>query len=89
MAIDTRDKRASILMLALTFSRVYPNPDGALTNEDRQHMGYVYRGISIAATTLMALERAISRRIHSRVFGRVNRIDPNEEVRQPVYVWRR
>lgn len=76
MAIDSRDKRASILMLDLEFGRIWPNPDGALVNQDRQHMGYVYRGISAIAATIMALERSINRRIHGRIFGRVNRHDP-------------
>jgi hypothetical protein len=77
MAIDTRDKRASCLMLALPFGRVFPVPDGSLnTGPDRTHMSYLYRGITAAAAALMALERGISRRIHGRIFGRVNRREP-------------
>lgn len=45
MAIDTRNKRASILKI-LTVGRVYPNPDGSLANStDRSHMGTRYAGI--------------------------------------------
>lgn len=76
MAVDTRDKRASVLLVALAFARIWPNPDGAITGTDRQHTSFCYRGISAIAATLMALERSISRRIHGRVFGRINRREP-------------
>jgi hypothetical protein len=73
MAIDTRDKRASCLMLALPFGRVFPVPDGTLAEgADRTHLSLLYRGITAAVAALMALERGVSRRIHGRVFGRVN-----------------
>jgi hypothetical protein len=77
MAIDTRDRRASCLMLALPFGRVFPTPDGTLAEgADRTHLSLLYRGITAAAAALMALERGVSRRIHGRVFGRVNRREP-------------
>ena len=45
MAINTRNKRASILKI-LTVGRVYPNPDGSLANStDRSHVGTRYAGI--------------------------------------------
>lgn len=74
MAIDSRDKRASCLLLALPFGRVFPNPNGTLAEAaDRTHMSALYRGITALAVTLMAMERSIGRRMHGRVFGRVNR----------------
>lgn len=77
MAIDTRDKRASCLMLALPFGRVFPNPDGTLAAAaDRTHMSYLYRGITALTSSLMAMEGATFRRIHGRVFGRINRREP-------------
>lgn len=73
MAIDTRDKRSSVLMVALEFGRVFPNPDGDLTTGgDRLHLSYLYRGITVTISVLMALERGIHRRIHGGLFGRVN-----------------
>lgn len=60
-------------MVGLPFGRIWPNPDGSLTGVDRQHMAYMYRGISAIAAALMALERSISRRVGGRIFGRVNR----------------
>ncbi len=46
MAVDTRNKRASILGLALASAIVFPNPDGTIDNPDRQQTAYSYSGIS-------------------------------------------
>ena len=44
MAVDTRNRRASCLSLALPFGRVFPLPDGSLaTVPDRQQLSYLYR----------------------------------------------
>jgi len=46
MAIDTRNKRASCLLLAMPFGRVFPSPDGSLaTQSDRQFMARLYAGL--------------------------------------------
>lgn len=45
MAVDTRDKRASILGLGLALRLVLPNP-GAIDQPDRQQLAYSYRGIT-------------------------------------------
>ena len=43
MAVDTRDKRMSLLVLALPLGRVIPNPDGSFANAaDRSHLSYQY-----------------------------------------------
>lgn len=45
MAVDTRNKRASIIKYD-TVGGVYPNPDGSLSNvNDRTHLGMKYAGI--------------------------------------------
>lgn len=45
MAVDTRDKRASVLNFDMA-GRVFPNPDGSLANaNDRIHAGTKYAGI--------------------------------------------
>lgn len=50
MAIDTRNKRASVLNVFLP-RRVYPNPDGSLANaNDRTHMIMRYAGIAGAGS---------------------------------------
>lgn len=44
--LDSRNKRASALGIALAPGRVYPNPDGSLANQgDRQQMAYSYAGV--------------------------------------------
>ena len=49
MAVDTRDKRASVLNIGKS-GRLFPNPDGSLANVlDRQQVGMVYAGISSGA----------------------------------------
>jgi hypothetical protein len=52
VAIDTRNKRASALGIALPGRAVFPNPDGSLGNQaDRQHIAYGYPGILAGAFT--------------------------------------
>lgn len=46
MAIDTRSKRASVLGLALAPLLTLPLADGTIGQADRQHIAYVYAGIS-------------------------------------------
>lgn len=42
MAIDTRNKRASILGVGLAAALALPAPDGAVVEADRQHVGFAY-----------------------------------------------
>lgn len=48
MAIDTRNKRASCICLALPF-RVLPNPDGVIDEFDMQQLSFLYAGIDVGA----------------------------------------
>lgn len=46
MAIDTRNKRASVININRPSGRVFPHPDGSLANKnDRIHVGTLYAGI--------------------------------------------
>ena len=46
MAIDTRDRRASVLGYSLAPLRVYFEPDGDMAEEaDRTHLATLYSGI--------------------------------------------
>jgi hypothetical protein len=46
MAVDTRNKRASVIGIALAAISVFPNPDGAIdTGAERQQTAYCYSGI--------------------------------------------
>lgn len=45
MALDSRNKRASIISLGRPFTPTLPQPDGSLaTSQDRKHLVYRYRG---------------------------------------------
>lgn len=75
MAIDTRDKRASVIGFSRPSGMTLPNPDGGLNQGDRQQVAYSYRGIAAAApggATIAAQLRQNFQMIFSRVFGRVN-----------------
>ncbi len=51
MAIDTRNKRASVIRVFMP-GRIHPNPDGTLANaNDRTHMVMRYAGITSATET--------------------------------------
>lgn len=52
MAIDTRDKRASVLGLGLASLLVLPAP-AALDQPDRQQLAYCYRGLSASAPVVV------------------------------------
>lgn len=50
MAIDTRNKRASVISLNIA-GGLFPNPDGSIANvPDRQEIAMLYAGISSGAT---------------------------------------
>lgn len=49
MAVDTRDKRASCLGLALSVPSLRPNPDGAMGTADRLVLLFCYAGVAAAA----------------------------------------
>jgi hypothetical protein len=49
VAIDTRNRRASVIGYKLPMGRVFPNPDGSLTAPDRQQLTGEYPGIAVGA----------------------------------------
>jgi len=46
MAIDTKDKRGSVIGAFSPARRTLPTPDGSLNAADREQVGYCYRGIA-------------------------------------------
>ena len=51
MPITTRDKRASVLLYDLPFSRVWTNPDNNIANtNDRTHLAYKYASLVVSAS---------------------------------------
>ena len=47
MAVDTRDKRFSMMGLGSPVPRVLPNPDGTIGDQDRAMFIYLYHGIAL------------------------------------------
>lgn len=52
MALDTRDKRASVIAFALPWT-VYPNADGTVGAADRQQAAFLYPGILASVATVV------------------------------------
>ena len=76
MAIDTREKRFSMLNFGDgTHIHATFEADGAVNLDDRQHLLDCYSGIAFAApggVTIMSQTRTTSRLVFGRLFGRVN-----------------
>lgn len=47
--LDTRNKRASAIAFDVRWGHIYPNPDGTISDADRQQIAYKYPGISAGA----------------------------------------
>ena len=50
--MDSRDKRASAVLVALPWRGVLPVPDGSLNQGDRQQAGTMYRGIAASSAEI-------------------------------------
>ena len=74
--VDTRDKRGSAIHFDKPYVPVYSNPDGSLSQADRQHTAHKYHGILAGGAPVGNEEieqaKSIHRFIHSRIHGRVN-----------------
>ena len=67
MALDTRNKRASALGIALVSLIALPAPDGAALDQgDRQHVTACYRGIN-ASTVVTPTFTTVTLRRYARV----------------------
>jgi hypothetical protein len=51
MAIDSEDKRRSVH--GYTMTPIYPVADGSVDTQDRPHVGWIYRGFTIAAAHVL------------------------------------
>lgn len=67
MAVDTRDKRASVIGLGLAALLVLPEP-GTIDQPDRQHVAYAYRGIEAGEAVVIAGDEVTT---EDAVFARV------------------
>ena len=48
MPVDTRDKRNSAIYLTQPWRSMIPNPDATVSQPDRQHVPWLYSGITAA-----------------------------------------
>lgn len=73
MAVDTRDKRFSMMGLLQPVPSIFPNPDGTINTQDRAQYDLLYAGITLES--LVPLSRFYSgmlsakhvrRRMHRR-----------------------
>lgn len=59
MAVDSRNKRMSLVGFGLPVPRVLPNPDGSLSDgADRGMLLYLYHGIALETTALVPILEA-------------------------------
>lgn len=49
MAVDTRDKRMSMIGLAQPVPSMLPDPDGTISNMDQYMLLFLYHGIDVGA----------------------------------------
>lgn len=58
MAVDTRNKRFSLLGLAVPMALVLPLADATIGQADRQQFAYCYSGIAFEAASALNLHTA-------------------------------
>lgn len=76
MAVDTRNKRMSLIGFGAPTPRVLPNPDGTVAAADRAMLLYLYAGLDIAAATPIARTLSIPRELRILSIARESRIFP-------------
>ena len=59
MAIDTANKRRSVLANTLPFLVVLPEDDGSMDQGDRQHVAFLYRGILVGVVAAVRRARML------------------------------
>ena len=84
MPIDSRDKRASAISI---YPAIYimPDPDGAISQADRQHLAYAYCGIAAGFALIVRFIRAVlSGRAPGAVWGSLRGPRAAITLRKPV-----
>lgn len=76
MAIDTRNRRASILGIGLAAALVLPLADGGITAPDREQITFTYCGIAAGSPTVAPSSAAIE----IVVVGAVDRVVAVDDV---------
>lgn len=67
MAVDTRNKRASVLGTALSITLVLPAPNSAIDVSDRQQLCWTYAGIASSATPPTAISRIVGLDVYASI----------------------
>ncbi len=62
MAVDTKDKRISAMLVASPTGRVLPDPDGSIDAGDRGHQSLMYSGLVASVTISMDMWYAETQR---------------------------
>ncbi len=60
MAVDSRDKRFSMMGLAQPVPSVLPNPDGTVGTQDRAFLAFLYAGLTLSEVLLWAVQSEAS-----------------------------
>jgi hypothetical protein len=66
MALDTRDRRASALLVAVPMGRVLPLRDGLVSAEDFEQVAYSYRGIQVGPPIIIVPPLPPAEAVHRR-----------------------
>ena len=76
MAVDTRNKRMSMIGLGIPVPSVLPDPDGTISSSDRAQFLWLYSGIAIAPIVRKIIEfvvylhkRTVTTILNSRTIG--------------------
>ena len=68
MAVDTKNKRMSVIGLALPVPSMLPDSDGTIAIADRLHLLWLYSGIAAATPTAPIVNRIFVVENESRIF---------------------
>lgn len=59
MPVDTRNKRSSAIQTMIPWRGMLPVPDGTVGQADRQHVAYIYAGISASGAVVVTRDKFI------------------------------
>lgn len=76
MAIDTRDKRLSMIGFGQVYITTLPTPDGSLPKADRPMLLHLYQGISLAESVFYTVNIVMRLAESTRIMalGAVSRV---------------
>lgn len=60
MAVDTRDKRFSLISFGSPIPNVLPNPDGSFNAADRAMLIFLYHGLALSAPVVVVVPTLVT-----------------------------